>query len=318
MDWVIGIQRAIDYIEAHLTEEIDYEKVAAENFSSSYHFQRVFSILCGFTLGEYIRSRRLSLAGAELAAGHGKVIDIALKYGYESPDSFARAFQKFHGITPSTARTSSQKLRSFSRLVLKISLEGGKNMNYRMEEKMEMVLTGYKKHFTGAPYGKEREEQEEHLFTSTRAKQWMLRGMGTNFAENGTDTCVITNVDDEGYDFYYAAALDQYNHDNLYNTAVTGFSFMKEFGFEDIVIPKHTYAIFSTKEQDSSMAQSQKNPGQYSVVAEYQKIREQIMTQWLSSSGWEISNAPEIAAYHWFPERERRYIEIWLPVKNIK
>lgn len=86
MDWVTGIQRAIDYIEEHLTEEIDYEAVAEQSFSSSFHFQRVFSILCGFTLGEYIRNRRLSKAGAELAREDVKVIDIALKYGYESPD----------------------------------------------------------------------------------------------------------------------------------------------------------------------------------------------------------------------------------------
>ena len=91
MDWIYGIQNALDYVEEHLTEEIDYEKVAAQSFSSSYHFQRIFSILCGFTLGEYIRNRRLSLAGAELAAGDVKVIDIALKYGYESPDSFSPA-----------------------------------------------------------------------------------------------------------------------------------------------------------------------------------------------------------------------------------
>ena len=86
MDWVTGIQRAIDYIEEHLTEEIDYEAVAEQSFSSSFHFQRVFSILCGFTLGEYIRNRRLSKAGTELAREDVKVIDIALKYGYESPD----------------------------------------------------------------------------------------------------------------------------------------------------------------------------------------------------------------------------------------
>ena len=93
MDWITGMQKAIDYIESNLTEEIDYGKVAAESFSSSYHFQRVFSILCGYTLGEYIRLRRLSLAGTELATGKEKVIDIALKYGYDSPDSFSKAFQ---------------------------------------------------------------------------------------------------------------------------------------------------------------------------------------------------------------------------------
>ena len=175
MDWITGMQRAIDYIEDHLTEPIDYEVVAAQSFSSSYHFQRVFSILCGYTVGEYIRNRRLSLAGRELSAGNAKVIDIALKYGYESPDSFAKAFQKFHGILPSQARNGS-KLKSFSRLVLKFSLEGGRTMKYRIEQKPEMILTGYKSHFTGAPYGKEREQQEEQLFITTRGKQWFLSG----------------------------------------------------------------------------------------------------------------------------------------------
>ena len=98
MDWVTGIQESIDYIEDNLTDDIDYERVAALCYSSPYHFQRVFGILCGYTLGEYIRNRRLSLAGAELAATEAKVIDVALKYGYESPDSFTKAFQRFHGI----------------------------------------------------------------------------------------------------------------------------------------------------------------------------------------------------------------------------
>lgn len=317
MDWIIGIQRAIDYIEDHLTEEIDYEKVAAESFSSSYHFQRVFSILCGFTLGEYIRSRRLTLAGAELAKGHGKVIDVALKYGYENPDSFAKAFQKFHGITPSAAKTNGQNLRSFSKLVLEISLEGGRDMNYRIEEKKEMILAGYKRHFTGAPYGKAREEQEEQLFVSTRAKQWMLRG-AKSLKDTYTDICVITNVDDEGYDFYYAAELDQYTRDDLYNTAVTGFEYMKEFGFETIEVPAHTYAVFSTNTQRFLTTEDEKMGEDKSPVVRYLKIREQIMTEWLKSSDWQISNAPEIAVYHWLPEKEKRYIEIWLPIEKSK
>ena len=81
MDWITGIQNAIDYIENHLTETIDYDIVAKQSFSSTYHFQRIFSILCGFTVGEYIRNRRLSLAGSELATSDIKVIDVAMKYG---------------------------------------------------------------------------------------------------------------------------------------------------------------------------------------------------------------------------------------------
>ena len=110
MDWITGIQRALDYIEAHIEDDLDYDRIARESLSSPFHFQRIFSILCGYTLGEYIRNRRLSIAGAKLAAGKEKVIDIALRYGYDSPDSFAKAFQKFHGITPSEARKSGAKL----------------------------------------------------------------------------------------------------------------------------------------------------------------------------------------------------------------
>lgn len=135
MDWITGIQRAVDYVEAHLTEPIDYEEAAKNACSSSFHFQRIFSILCGFTLGEYIRSRRLTLAGNELASSGVRVIDAALKYGYDSPESFSRAFTRFHGITPSQAKQAGAVLKSFSPLSVKLILDGGNTMNYRIETK---------------------------------------------------------------------------------------------------------------------------------------------------------------------------------------
>ena len=104
MDWITGIQRALDYTEAHLTEEIDYEAVAKEALSSPFHFQRMFGMLCGFSLGDYIRMRRLTLAAEELMRTDRKVIDIALQYGYDTPESFSRAFLRFHGIAPTHAR----------------------------------------------------------------------------------------------------------------------------------------------------------------------------------------------------------------------
>lgn len=305
MDWVAGMQRVIDYIEAHLTEKIDYDTVAAQCFCSSYHFQRVFGILCDFTVGEYIRSRRMSLAGSELATTDTKVIDVALKYGYESPDSFAKAFKQFHGVLPSQAKNSGITLKSFAPLVLKISLEGGTAMNYRIEEKPEMILTGYKAHFTGVPYGKDREEQEGKLFMTTRAKQWLLRGAKGASGEMGTDICLITNVSDDGYDFYYAAELEKYERENMYNTEVTGFEYMREFGFENIVVPKQTYAIFTTEEQAYP-------------VNDYMDIRKRIVSEWLPANPYEIKDAPEISVYHWFPKpkKEERYIEIWLPIEK--
>lgn len=140
MDWITGIQNAINYIENHLTEEIDYDKAAAEAACSSFYFQRIFSILCDIPLSEYIRNRRLTLAGNELNASNAKVLDIALKYGYESPESFARAFSKFHGITPSEAKKHGSKLKSFSRLSVKITMSGGSVMDYKIVEKQAFEI----------------------------------------------------------------------------------------------------------------------------------------------------------------------------------
>lgn len=135
MDWIAGIQRGIDYVEEHITENLDYAEIAKRAYSSSYHFQRVFGLLCGRTLGEYIRERRLTLAGSELSYSDLKVIDAALKYGYDTPESFSRAFTKFHGISPSQAKTCGSNLKSLSKLTVKLILEGGNVMNYRIEEK---------------------------------------------------------------------------------------------------------------------------------------------------------------------------------------
>ena len=302
MDWITGMQKAIDYIEANLTEEIDYEKVAAESFSSSYHFQRVFSILCGYTLGEYIRMRRLSLAGAELVNGKEKVIDIALKYGYDSPDSFAKAFQKFHGITPSQARADGSKLKSFSRLSIKISLEGGSIMNYRIETKPQFTLLGYKKRFEGTPYDELRHKQEGDFFITTRAHQWMLKGMAN---DKLSDYCVITNMNDDGYDFYIASTTDNWERDNLYNSKVTGIDFMDKFQFEEIIIPERTYAIFETEKQRMP-------------IPEYFDLRKQIAAEWLSNNEYQMINAPEIAVYHWgiVGGYTERTIEIWIPIEK--
>lgn len=134
MDWVTGIQRALDYAEAHLTEEIDYEEAAKRAYSSPFHFQRMFTMLCGFSLGDYIRMRRLTLAGEELLRTKKKVIDIALKYGYDTPESFSRAFTRFHGFAPTEARKG-KNIKSFSRLSVKLILSGGNTMDYRIEKK---------------------------------------------------------------------------------------------------------------------------------------------------------------------------------------
>lgn len=297
MDWITGIQNAINYVEEHITEELDYEQIAKESFSSSFHFQRVFSILCGYTLGEYIRNRRLTLAGTELVSSRAKVIDVAFKYGYESPESFAKAFQKFHGITPSQARSSGVMLKSFSRLSIKVSLEGGSIMNYRIEEKPELVLTGYKRRFTGSPNDKK--DQDHDFACQTRLEQAILEGLSR---EHETIYHILTNFDADGYDFYYAYKFPSWAFKDLDDLPADITA-----RFEHVKIPAGQYLVceterckFPTNLQD--------------------ELRQKAVSQWLPTSGYELRDAPEIGVIHWFWEEgndklnNSRYCELWLPI----
>lgn len=128
MAWIEMLQQAINYMEDHLMDDIYYEDVADMVFISSYEFHRTFSIMAGMTANAYIRNRRLSLAGVELMETDEKVIDVALKYGYDTPESFTKAFTRFHGVSPKHAKKQGTKLCLFNPLKIKISMEGGKSM----------------------------------------------------------------------------------------------------------------------------------------------------------------------------------------------
>ena len=145
--WIEGFQGSIDFIERNLTEELDIEDIAGKAALSPFYYQRIFGALCGMTVGEYIRARRMTLAAQELSRAGMKVIDAAVKYGYDSPDSFAKAFQKFHGITPSQAREPGALLRSFAPLHIKITMEGGSMLNYRIVEKAPFTIVGIRRRF---------------------------------------------------------------------------------------------------------------------------------------------------------------------------
>ncbi|PEK95497.1 AraC family transcriptional regulator [Bacillus mycoides] len=145
MDSLKNMNAAMQYIEDNLTHEIDFKEVAKIAFCSEYHFKRMFSFLAGISLSEYIRCRRLTLAAFELKDSNAKVIDVAIKYGYNSPDSFTRAFQNLHGITPSEARSTSRSLKAYSPMTFQLSIQGGNEMNYRIEEKDSFRIIGITK-----------------------------------------------------------------------------------------------------------------------------------------------------------------------------
>lgn len=135
MDWIISIQKMIDYIEDNITDSMDSELLAKQVYVSNYYLQRVFSILCGCTLSEYIRNRRLTLAGYELLTTNQTILDVALKYGYETHESFTRAFTRFHGVTPSLARKDETTLKSFDRLSIQSILKGRKDIMSEFSER---------------------------------------------------------------------------------------------------------------------------------------------------------------------------------------
>ena len=104
MEWIESIREAISYIEENITEDLSVNEIADKVNISPFYFQKGFAMLCGYSLSEYIRRRKLTLAGSEVSSTNEKIIDIAIKYGYDSPDSFTKAFIRFHGVTPSAVR----------------------------------------------------------------------------------------------------------------------------------------------------------------------------------------------------------------------
>ena len=140
MNWLESIGEAISYIESHLKDDLSIEDVASHVYMSSGYFQKAFTMLFGFTVSEYIRNRRLAEAGMELLSSNEKIIDIALMYGYDSHDSFTKAFSRFHGATPSAVRRGGCTLKAFAPLRLQFILGGGYIMDYRIEKQPEFEV----------------------------------------------------------------------------------------------------------------------------------------------------------------------------------
>ncbi len=142
MDSLERMNLALAYIEESLDGEIDFKQVERLALCSDYHFRRMFSFLAGINLSEYIRRRRLTLAAFDLLHSDARVIDIAVKYGYSSPDAFTRAFVALHGVTPTEARDAGRPLKAFPRMTFQITIKGASEMNYRIVEKEGFRIVG--------------------------------------------------------------------------------------------------------------------------------------------------------------------------------
>ncbi len=223
MGWVEGVANAIRYIEGHITEELRIEAIAAQAYISPFYFQKGFSMLCGMTVGEYIRQRRLALAGSDLVSSNDKIIDIALRYGYDSPDSFTKAFTRFHGVTPTAVRKADATLRSFASLKIKFMLEGGTSMDYKIVSKDAFTVVAAAKMF--AYDGAQREIPKfwnEHYQAGNG--KYVCGMYGISIDENMSDSTFEYLIADD-----YVPARDVPD------------------GFVTRVIPQHTWAVFPCK-----------------------------------------------------------------------
>jgi len=145
MEWAKEFDKAIQYIEDNLDNDISINDIAKKVYISSFYFQRAFSVYTGYSLGEYIRNRRLYKAALELQNGNDKIINIALKYGYETPESFTKAFTKFHGFTPSEIRKKKGIIKIFLPLKINQTIVGGNKMDYKIEKETNLKFIGLKR-----------------------------------------------------------------------------------------------------------------------------------------------------------------------------
>ncbi|MGD8192337.1 AraC family transcriptional regulator [Brevibacillus ginsengisoli] len=287
MDSLEKMNGALRYIEENLADEIDLKKVARLALCSEYHFSRMFSFLAGIPLSEYIRRRRLTLAALELTTSDVRIMDVAMKYGYISADSFTRAFQSLHGVTPSEARNNTPFLKAYPRLTFQLSIQGGSEMNYRIEEKAAFRIVGIKKRvpiiFEGvnpeiaAMWASLDEETINTLKALSNVKPLGLLNASTNFSEG--------RMEEKG-------ELDHY----------IGVATTKECpeAFAQLEVSASTWAVFEAVGPFPNTLQA---------------VWGRIYSEWFPSSNYEQAEGPEIL---WNEHKDITSptfkSEIWIPI----
>lgn len=286
MGWTDDLNRAMDYIEENLAGQIDLGEVARRAACSQFHLQRMFPYMCGMTLSDYIRRRRMSLAALDLAAGD-KVIDVALRYGYESPTSFARAFRDVHGVAPSDAQRGTAKLTQYPRLTFTMQVRGEEAMEYRIEERGGFRVVG---HATGGDWTLENAGERATEFWGYLGQDGARRIHDVLALMDGSEPKALLGVsfcDDEGFKGYLVGVAT---------------SAPCPADMEERIVPAATYAVFDcTGPLPSAM----------------QDLQHRIFAEWLPSSGYEWASKADVELY--FGPRmtaEDYRSQVWLPIEK--
>ncbi|QCT04852.1 AraC family transcriptional regulator [Paenibacillus algicola] len=298
MEWLERMNRAIDYIETNLTAEIELKEAAHMACCSSYQFQRMFSFITDVTLAEYIRRRRLTLAALDLQHdGLAKVVDVALRYGYESPVSFARAFHALHGITPTMARHEGIALKAYPRLSFLITVKGAEAMNYRIETKDSFEVFGIEGVFR-LDGGGEVPQTPAKLWEQSHANGEVKRleanaGNLPSFVRQELYSvnaiCGYRKTGQDTFPYMLCAFKDEDSNTD---------------GYTSVTIPTYTWVIFPS------------DPHPWEQFGETIKLLyKRIYTEWLPTAGYEQVDGIQFEMYG--AKDGLNYFELWFAIQKV-
>ncbi|SDM67410.1 AraC family transcriptional regulator [Acetanaerobacterium elongatum] len=299
MDMLRLFNGAMDYIEQNLEGRIDYDQLARLVCSSQFQFARMFSFLAGVPLSEYIRRRRMTLAAFELQNSEVKVIDLALKYGYESPEAFTRAFVSVHGMPPSAARTEGVHLKAYPQISFQITIQGVTKMDYRIVEREAFTVYGIERIFdmTG----------DRNLIEIPRF--WKECYDNGEVDKLGETSGMVCGVGDSGR--CPVGGLCSYESDKLkapyfpYMLFVEKTEKSNSDGYTEVVVPASTWAVFRSEEYTD---------GDGSVTAACQNLYKRIYGEWFPTASYTLISGYELEIYYW-SKTGKTYMEVWLRVQ---
>ncbi|MDR2505790.1 MAG: AraC family transcriptional regulator [Oscillospiraceae bacterium] len=290
MDLLSELNAAMRYVEAHLDDDLASDDVSSVTSYSPYHFGRLFYYIAGMPLSEYIRKRKLSLAAAELQSGGDRVIDLAVKYGYDSADSFTRAFVKQHGITPTAARQFGATLKIFLPLTFQIKVQGVNEMNWRIEEREAFEVFGIERIFRSDETGKVTDFWTECIRNGEDGK--FVEASGETQPKTGE--LLVKGIC--GYRDTGAGSFP-------YMLGVYKSANSKADGYTTAVIPKSTWAIFRSGEL-SGFGQA------------IPELFNRAYSEWLPGSGYAKADAADLELYY-LTENGKCIEEVWIPVRKL-
>ncbi|WP_406184203.1 GyrI-like domain-containing protein [Streptomyces sp. NBC_01006] len=277
------LNQAMEHIERHLDQAIEVDELARIAATSEYHLRRMFSALSGMPLSEYIRRRRLTLAGAEVLAGRETLLDIAVRYGYGSGEAFARAFRAMHGIGPGEARRTGAALSSQSRMTFRLNIEGSSSMRYRIVDKPAFTVAGPK---ARVPLVHEGPNQAIVDFVRGIDPQTLERLEKLSDQEPHGIVAVCDDLDPSRAE---GTELDYY-HGVITSAAPES----------ALAVQAGTWAVFTAS---GPMPQA------------IQELWRDVFTEWFPSNPYRSRSGPEILRVRMSPDKTGAEAELWLPVE---